>query len=80
MENRDYYLQKENEAKDAVQFAEKENNKLDAYKTDPNEQFENLKVKINTFVWVNARESLTLGKADDLAMAILQLFADHEAV
>lgn len=35
-----------------------------------------LKVEINTFVWTHAPDGLTLGKADELACKILDLFIE----
>lgn len=45
----------------------------------PNEETEELKVEINTFVWTHAPRSMSLGDADDLALALYSLFGQlHE--
>lgn len=35
-----------------------------------------LKVQINTFVWTHAPNEMTLGKADEMACKILELFIE----
>jgi len=37
---------------------------------------ENLKVEINTFVWMHAPKEMTLGAADDMACKIFQMFME----